>query len=163
MSPYYPLHLTVVIWHLLSIILRSTGKREKLLGPILHFFNAIIYINNCIYLTGWVDLWLLKNWLNLTLVATGDPWMNHSECAVVIFSLKNKKKTPKLSKSYHKGRNMKKKIRMSQTLIQIIQQWGVCTCVRVHVWQDSFTATHFFCFSNNKKNSVDTLGVLFLH
>lgn len=32
------------------------------------------------------------------------------------------KENPKLSKSDHKGRNTKKKIRMSQTLIQIIQQ-----------------------------------------
>lgn len=47
------------------------GKTRKMTWSNFAFFNAIIFLNNCINLTGWVDLWLLKNWLNLTLVATG--------------------------------------------------------------------------------------------
>lgn len=42
MSPYYPLHFTVLIWHLLAIILMAMGKLKRLLDPILHFLNAII-------------------------------------------------------------------------------------------------------------------------
>lgn len=130
------------------------GETRKVNWSNFAFFDAIISIN----LTGWVDLWLLKNWLNLTLVATDNPWMNHSECVVMIFSPKNKKKTSKLSKSSHKGRNTKKKIRMSQMLIQIIQQWGVCACVWVCVTRQLQSHTLFFFafLIIIKDNSVDT-------